>query len=147
MTVSAIAICQGDCVAATKNDETPMPKKNTSIIARRPQWSPSRPAGSDPIPNSTNAPAAKGIRSSQRPTPKSSAIALTAVAKTSSIRWSIAWATLRSRATAPVWLAWAAWASADGAAAGGGGMATLLYQGQVPGIDVYVNVMNTRPSG
>ena len=57
-----------------------MPKKNTSIIARRPQWSPRRPAGSDARPNSANAPAAYGIRSSQRETPKSVAIAPTAVA-------------------------------------------------------------------
>ena len=125
MTVSAIAICHGVCVAATRNDESPMPKKNTSIIARRPQWSPRRPAGSEPMPNSTNAPAANGIMSSQRPTPKSIAIALTAVANTSSTRWSIACATLSSSATAPVWLAWAACACGEavGAAAGGGVMA------------------------
>ncbi len=38
-----------------------MPKKNTSIIRRRPQRSPRRPAGSEPRPNSMNAPTPYGI--------------------------------------------------------------------------------------
>ncbi len=32
-----------------------MPKKNTSIMGRRPQWSPSRPAGSEPMPKKKKA--------------------------------------------------------------------------------------------
>jgi hypothetical protein len=81
-------------VKATRIDAAPRPKKNTSIITRRPQESPSFPAGSDPRPNITKAAAPKGIRSSQRASPNSAAIALTAVAKISRNMWSSAWATL-----------------------------------------------------
>ena len=83
-----------------------MPKKNTSIIWRRPQRSPSRPAGNEPSPNRKNAPTPYGIRSSQRAKPKSAAIAPTAVAKISRNMWSSACATLSSSAVMPVvrWL-------------------------------------------
>ena len=67
-----------------------MPKKNTSIMARRPHRSPSRPAGIEPRPNISAAPVPQGIRSSQREKPKSAAIAETAVAKTSRNMWSMA---------------------------------------------------------
>ena len=74
-----------------------MPKKNTTIIARRPQRSPSRPEGSDPSPNITKAPTPKGIRSSQRAKPNSAAMLATAVAKISRNMWSTAWARFRRR--------------------------------------------------
>ena len=80
---SAAAIDQGPCVSATSIAETPIPKKNTSIIARRPHRSPRRPAGSEPSPNKRKAPALNGIRSSHRDTPKSAAMVVTAVAKIS----------------------------------------------------------------
>jgi hypothetical protein len=52
---SATAIWIGDCVTLTSNAAAPMPKKNTVIILRRPQWSPSLPEGRDPMPKKKNA--------------------------------------------------------------------------------------------
>ena len=74
-----------------------MPKKNTIIIARRPQRSPSRPEGNEPRPNITNAPTPNGIRSSQRAKPNSAAMLATAVAKISRNMWSTAWARFRRK--------------------------------------------------
>ena len=54
--LSAAASCQAVCVAAASRADAPMPKKNTSIIGRRPQLSPSLPAGSEPRPNIRKAP-------------------------------------------------------------------------------------------
>ena len=98
--MSATAIDHGPLVKATRIADAPIPKKNTSIISRRPHRSPSRPAGADPSPNMKNAPALYGIRSSQRSKPKSAAIVATAVAKISRNMWSIACAKLSSRPVA-----------------------------------------------
>jgi len=96
--VSAAAIDQGPRDIDTRIAAAPIPKKKTSIIARRPQRSPSRPEGTEPSPNMKNAPTLYGIRSSQRAKPNSCAIDTTAVAKISRNMWSIAWATLSSSA-------------------------------------------------
>jgi len=87
---------------AINKREPANPKKYTSIIARRPQRSPRRPAGSAPSPNKQNAPAASGMTSSHRPIPKSAAIAPTLDAKTSKARWSSAWPTFSNSAAALV---------------------------------------------
>jgi hypothetical protein len=57
MTDKATAICQALRVEATTSAEMPRPMKKITIIARRPHWSPRRPAGSEPSPNIRNAPA------------------------------------------------------------------------------------------
>ena len=54
--VSAAASCHTVCVNAASSADAPSPKKNTSIIGRRPQLSPSLPAGKEPRPNMTKAP-------------------------------------------------------------------------------------------
>src|SRR6266850_5325695 len=97
ISVSAAASDHTPEVSAINSPETPMPRKKTTIIARRPQRSPSRPAGSEPRPNMTKAPAVYGIRSCQI-IPQSAAMAPTAVAKISRKRWSSAWPALRSKA-------------------------------------------------
>src|SRR5262249_47706320 len=97
MSVSAAASDHTPDVDAISRPEAPMPRKKITIIARRPQRSPSRPAGSEPRPNITNAPAVYGIRSCQT-MPQSAAMAPTAVAKIRRKRWSSAWPALRRAA-------------------------------------------------
>ena len=58
MRVSSAASVQTPEASAISMPEIPIPTKKTTIIARRPQRSPRRPAGSEPSPNITNAPAA-----------------------------------------------------------------------------------------
>ena len=56
-TVSATANVHGPVAQAASMALTPSPKKNTSIMLRRPHRSPQRPAGIEPSPNIRNAPA------------------------------------------------------------------------------------------
>src|SRR5262249_53654873 len=97
MSVSAAASDHTPDVDAISRPERPMPRKKMTIIARRPHRSPSRPAGSEPRPNITNAPAVYGIKSCHT-MPQSLAMAPTAVAKMGKKRRSSGWPALRRSA-------------------------------------------------